>query len=87
MKSATILQEAMRLMATDRNTKYGDFIENHEHIAALWSAYLRTPISAEQCALMMALVKVARTRTSPQETDHYIDAAAYIAGAGRCATE
>jgi hypothetical protein len=87
MNSGDILKEATRLMATDRQDKYGDFVENHQHISALWSAYLRTEITPDQCALMMALVKIARTRTSHTEPDHYIDAAAYIAGAGRCATE
>lgn len=87
MHSQAILREAERLMASDRAEKYGDFKENHQHISALWSAYLRTEITPEQCGLMMALVKIARTRTSPNEPDHYIDAVAYIAGSGRCATE
>lgn len=86
MKSREILDEAKRLMAEERGRKYGDFRENHEHIAALWSAFLGIEIRADQAALMVALIKIARTRTSPDEPDHYIDAAAYLAGAGRIAT-
>lgn len=87
MRSPIVLQEAMRLMATSRQEKYGDFGDNHRHIAALWNAYLGTQFTADQCAVMMALVKVARTTTSPQEPDHYIDACAYLAGAASIATE
>lgn len=85
--SAHVLREAQRLMAEDRGEKYGDFRENHEHIAALWSAYLQHEITSDQCSLMMLLVKVARTRTSPEVLDHYVDGAAYIAGAARIAVE
>ena len=85
--SESILDEAKELMATDRGRDYGDFRENHEHIAALWSAYLRIPIRADQAAIMQSLVKIARTRTSPAKRDNYTDSTAYIAGAGRVALE
>ena len=47
------------------------------HHRALWSAYLGTPITARDVALMMVLLKVARTKTGAFNLDDYVDAAGY----------
>ena len=49
----------------------------HTNIAALWSAYLGMPITARDAALMMVLLKVARTKTGAFNLDDYVDAAGY----------
>ena len=81
MLTKDFLEEAIRLTSNDRNKDYGDILETHENIAALWSAFLRKTITAHDVAVCMALVKVARSMHK-QKTDNYVDAAAYLAIAG-----
>jgi hypothetical protein len=76
------LSEASRLVGTDREKDYGDKVENHSNIARLWSAYLDIKIKAHDVAIMMALLKIARTKLGKVSKDTYIDMAAYSAIAG-----
>lgn len=76
------LSEATRLVSNDRQKDYGDKTENHNNIAKLWSAYLDVEISAHDVALMMALLKMARTKLGAVSKDTYIDMSAYSAIAG-----
>ena len=82
MKTKEILSEAVRLSGTDRQKDYGDKIENHDNIARLWSAYLGIKIEAHDVALMMVLLKMARTKLGAVSKDTYIDMSAYSAIAG-----
>lgn len=82
---AQILRQASDLTHGDRNTTYGDFTENHERIAQLWSIILQHEIGADQVALCMAMVKMSRLIETPDHEDTYVDACAYIAGAGEIA--
>ena len=77
-----ILSEATRLVGTDRQQDYGDKVDNHNNIARLWSAYLDIDIKAHDVAIMMALLKMARTKLGAVSKDTYIDMAAYSAIAG-----
>lgn len=77
-----ILDTAHRLTCGDRNKQYGDPLDNHQDIANLWMAYLSTPISPKDVAIMMALVKIARAKRPEPHRDNYVDAAAYLAIAG-----
>ena len=86
MLRGDILKEASRLTHGDRNKNYGDPFTNHQRIAALWSVYLETPISPDQAAIMLALVKVARLIETPDHLDSFIDGAAYFGIAGEIAT-
>lgn len=81
-----ILQEARTLTASPRAAAYGSKRENHDNIARLWSAYLDYPINMEQVAIMMALLKIARTKTG-KVRDNFVDGAAYIAIAGELEVE
>ena len=54
----------------------------HSNIARLWSAYLDVKIEAHDVALMMALLKMARTKLGAVSKDTYIDMSAYSAIAG-----
>jgi hypothetical protein len=85
MDRGEILDMAKALTYGDRNRKAGDFVTNHENIASIWSVILGIDVQAFQVALCMAGVKLARTAAS-QDLDHFIDGAAYFAGAGECAT-
>jgi|TARA_R110000823_G_C15594717_1_gene464660 hypothetical protein len=76
------LSEANRLVGTDREKDYGDKVENHSNIARLWSAYLEIEIEAHDVAIMMTLLKIARTKLGKVSKDTYIDMAAYGAIAG-----
>ena len=57
------------------------------NIAKLWTAYLDKEITAHDAAVMMALLKVARTKFGRPTSDTYVDAAAYMAIAGECKHE
>ena len=76
------LARASTLVAGDREKDYGDKVKNHNNIAKLWSAYLDVPVTAHDVAIMMTLLKVARTKLGQVSEDTYIDMSAYGAIAG-----
>ena len=82
MKSNQILNQASVLVQGQREKDYGDKTENHSNIARLWSAYLDIKIEAHDVAIMMALLKMARTKLGEVSKDTYIDMSAYSAIAG-----
>jgi hypothetical protein len=55
--------------------------------ARLISAYLEMPITDYQVAVVLALVKIARSIEDAQKIDTWIDGASYLAIAGQLATE
>lgn len=64
----------------DRHTNYGTAVDNFTTIGALWSALLGVrPISAEEVAMCMTLVKLSRLTNSPNHRDSWVDAAGYVA--------
>ena len=87
MKTEDALQIAKELIMGPRAKTYGDKIVNHANIAKMWSAYLDKEITAHDAAVMMALLKVARTKFGAPTADTYVDAAAYMAIAGECKHE
>ena len=82
MNTKEFLQEATKLSSEQRQKDYGDKVNNHKNIARLWSAYLDTKIEAHDVAVMMVLLKIARTKLGAISKDTYIDMAAYSAIAG-----
>jgi hypothetical protein len=60
-----------------RAKHYGPVGPNIERIAALWSAYLGSNITAHDVGWMMVLVKVSRSRVDPNHLDNYEDARGY----------
>lgn len=62
---------------TERGKDYGTPESNLGRTADLWSAYLGTPITAEQVCVCMSLVKISRMAAGRKE-DNYVDARAYI---------
>lgn len=79
MNTREVLEKALELTSGDRAKQHGDKYDNHANVAALWSAFLDVPVTPAQVALMMVLVKVARTKSGAHNTDDYVDAAGYAA--------
>ena len=69
-------------MKGPREKEYGDKKENHDNIATLWTAYLGPAITAHDVAVMMLLLKVARTKSPNPTRDTYVDMVGYSAIAG-----
>lgn len=84
---AKTLCEAAGAVLRDRNAAYGGPEKNFEDIAALWTAYMAArgllvdgcDILPYDVANMCAMIKIARTVTSPQKGDHWADMAGYAA--------
>lgn len=96
-----ILETAIKLTDGERNASYGSPFINHSNIAALMNAYLDTrrsslpplaggmPLDAEDAAMLMVMVKIARIaqRWGGPQLDSFADAAAYIGIASECRNE
>ena len=65
----------------DRNADYAPPEQNFQRIADLWNVYLEgcDYVTPYDTAIMMVLVKVARTQASPHLVDHLVDIAGYAA--------
>lgn len=89
MKAAEILQTAAGIVGGARANTHGDVLSNHERISTMWNAYLAirndpaAPLDAHDAALMMALLKIARTQLGAYNPDDGIDHVGYAA----CAAE
>lgn len=81
------LVEASCLISGERQEQYGDICESWERIGKLWGGLLNLdePIEPHMVGVMLATMKLSRIANSPKHTDSYIDALAYIAGAGELA--
>jgi hypothetical protein len=87
MKRADILATASEYVTTDRAATHGNAEDNFLRTAELWNAYLGVDnITSIDVAVMLALLKVARIRSKPQNTDNWIDIAGYAACGGEIAT-
>ena len=87
MKNSDILNIASQLVNNDRNEQHGDMTTNHINIAKLWSAYKGVEFTAHEVAVMMALLKIARTKIGKVNPDDYVDACGYLGIAGEIASE
>lgn len=76
------LRDAARLINGDRNTNYGNPIDNFDRISKIWSVILGIEVTAEDVAMCMAGLKMARYASkSGFQPDTWIDIAGY-AGCG-----
>lgn len=86
-----IAKGAAGLVVGTRERTHGDKLRNHENIARLWNAYraIRRDPSADftalDVALMMDLLKTARTQLGEHNPDDYVDKCGYSAVAGEIA--
>lgn len=80
-----ILEEALHIVTGARRSAYGKPENNFGRIADLWNVYLggrqepTSPISTQDVALLMVLMKVARLQETPEHRDSVIDIAGYAA--------
>jgi hypothetical protein len=89
-----ILREAAAIVDGPRNLTHGNKERSFALIADLWTDYLgsrglgaQEAISAADVALMMVLLKLARSLSGTPVRDHFADMAGYAAIAGELAGE
>lgn len=81
----TVLEEAKRCVCTDRQNQYGSPENSFNYISDLWTMYLQNEkgvsieVTATDVALMMILLKIARTSGHKSYSDNYVDMAGYSA--------
>ena len=85
MEPKDLLKKAEKVMK-QRGEEYGDAKEMFGKISRYWSIYLNRVVTIEDVAMLMALMKIART-TEDKKTDSYIDCINYCAFAGSFAIE
>jgi hypothetical protein len=84
------IDEAAAIIHGARQSSHGAPERSFDAIAGLWNAYLGalasragvrfTPISPDQVAVMMALLKIGRAVSGdPTHRDHYVDMIGYAA--------
>lgn len=90
---ADILHAAEKCVCGQREQDYGTPEDNFETIAELWKIYLRRAcvdeaggvyIDANDVAMMMALLKIARIAAGGGKADSWIDLAGYAACGAEC---
>lgn len=67
---------AARLVSEDRNDEYGHPLDNYNRAAQIWSVILGAEVSAEQVALCMIGMKIAREVHKPK-ADTIVDIIGY----------
>lgn len=75
----SILDEAKEIVSKDRQSAYGTPEKNLGRIAVLWSSYLEIEVKPHDVAALMALLKIARIKTSPERRDSGVDLCGYAA--------
>lgn len=86
MTRESILNRAIECVCGKREQDYGSPEDNFNRIATYWSTHLGMEITAEDVAVMMALLKIARIGTGTATDDSWIDLAGYAACGGEIAT-
>ena len=85
MTRESILNRAIECVCGKREQDYGSPEDNFNRIATYWSAHLGMEITAEDVAVMMALLKIARIGTGTASDDSWVDLAGYAACGGEIA--
>jgi hypothetical protein len=84
-KRAEILRTAEEYITKDRAATHGNMEDNFSTIAVYWSEHLGIKVTAIDVAAMMALLKVARLKSSEGNEDNWVDACGYLACGGELA--
>ena len=77
MQDETILEEAHRLVHSDRGNSYGHPFFDFSRTARIWSAILDIDVTPEQVALCMVGLKISREVNMPKR-DNRVDGAGYF---------
>ena len=78
MSAAGFLKRVAQVLE-DRGAAYGDPKSQMEAIAKRWSITLGTPVTAQQVALCMIDLKLARLAYDPGHIDSMVDVIGYAA--------
>lgn len=84
MNRSDILEKAKECVCGQRTTDYGKPEDNFRTIADLWTVYKGGKIvfTSQDVAMMMTLMKIARTVGGNGSNDCFVDIAGYAACAG-----
>ena len=82
---AEILDAAKKIVTGDREKQYGKPEDNFAVIAEFWTTYIGHPISSEDVAIMMVLLKIARIRSGNYKADSFVDGVGYLSLAAEIA--
>lgn len=82
MTREDILDTAKDIVTGARQTTYGTPEDSFSTIAGLWGSYLGINVSPSDVAMLMVLLKVARSKGDAGYADNYVDIAGYAACAG-----
>lgn len=77
-----LMERARAIVYGARQEAYGHPADDYTRTAGMWSAFLGIPITPEQAALMMVLLKISRERNRPGD-DNIVDAHGYLLCYGR----
>ena len=78
-----ILDTAKQYVTKQREDEHGEMEANFNRIADLWNSYLEgSYISVADVAVMMTLLKIARIKSNPSNSDSWIDSCGYMACGG-----
>ena len=77
MTPQEIADYAVNLVSGDRQNDYGHPIDDFSRAGKIWEAILGVPVSAEQVALCMVGVKIAR-EVNRQKLDNAVDGIGYF---------
>lgn len=77
MTDPTVAVDAIRMVDEERYKQYGDPKKNLKRIADMWSGYLEHPVTPEDVAMMMVMVKISRSK-SRYSRDNAVDGVAYL---------
>lgn len=73
MNRSETLDKAKACVCGQRENEYGSPEDNFTAIAGFWSVYKGVEFTANDVAMMMALLKIARIRTGTATDDSYVD--------------
>lgn len=79
MNRTECLEEAKRIVNGARQENYGNPESNFKEIAWLWNEYLDIGLEAEDVAIMMILMKIARLKNKKNHVDSWVDICGYAA--------
>ena len=88
MDRQEILKTALDVITKGRQDQYGNAEDSFSRIAEYWTVFLRKSlnercaITADDVAMMMILLKIARSDSNPMHLDNYVDICGYAALAG-----
>ena len=73
----SLIEEALQAVE-ERGENYGHPRDNLRRISEMWSTYLGTEVAMSDVAMMMILLKVARTVETPCHRDSLVDIIGYV---------